>query len=297
MACDFSILLPPDTRRAVDAGCAALDEVDRLEQLLSVYRDDSELTILNRAQAALRQTTPELTALLRLACGLASATDGAFDAATAELVRIWGFFRGPRRVPSPSEIHAALALCGSRHLYFPVPGTVGYRCNVQFNLGAIGKGYAIDRAIHTMWNGFGIRRALLQAGQSSMFALGPDWQVDLGDPYDPTRTVARIRLRNQALGTSGAANQYLEVDGRRYGHILDPRTGHPSHKLAGATAIARRAAEADALSTAFFVQGTEWVRAFCERHRDIGAVLVPLQSDQTARGPIVLGAVDVEVKG
>ncbi len=297
------MLFPGRTGNAVDAGCAALDEVDRLEDLLSVYRADSELTRLNRSDLPERRTVREVYAILRLCAGLWAQTDGGFDAATATLVRIWGFFRGPRRVPSTEEIQRALSASGSRHVYFPQTElTVGFhRPDVEFNLGAIGKGYAIDGAIRLMWNGFGIRSCLMQAGQSSLFGLGTPpgeprgWGVDIGDPYGSGRAVARVWLRNRAMGTSGAANQYFEVDGRRYGHILDPRTGWPAEKLASATAIARRAAEADALSTAFYVNGTEWVRGFCAAHRDIGAVLVPLKSDKSACGPIVLGPAEVEV--
>lgn len=303
MACEFSTLFPGRTANAVDAGCAALDEVDRLEDLLSIHREDSEMSCLNRSRATEYTPGPELFRFIRLAAGLWAETDGAFDMAVAPLVRAWGFFRGPRRVPSDLEIEQALAGCGSRHLYFPqVECTLGFRRQgIEFNPGAIGKGYAIDRAIRLMWNHFGIRCALMQAGQSSLYGLGAPageprgWGVDIGDPYGSTRSVARVYLRNRGLGTSGAANQYFEVNGRRYGHILDPRTGRPAEQLASATAVARSSAEADALSTAFFVMGTEWVQQFCETHRDIGAVLVPLKSDKSARGPIVLGAAEVEV--
>ncbi|MGJ5816701.1 FAD:protein FMN transferase [Paludibaculum fermentans] len=303
MACEFSTLFPGHTRHAVDAGCAALDEVDRLEQLLSIYREDSELSRLNTSRSFERQTLPEVYQVIRLAAGLWAETEGGFDMAVAPLVRLWGFFQGPRRVPSHAEIDLALAESGSRHLYFPdSPHTIGYRRpGVEINPGAMGKGYAIDRAIRLMWNHFGIRCALMQAGQSSLYGLGAPsgeprgWGVDIGDPHGSSRAVARVYLRNRGLGTSGAANQYFEVDGRRYGHILDPRTGRPAEQLASATAIARSSAEADALSTAFYVMGTEWVRKFCETHREIGAVLVPLKSDKTAAGPIVLGAAEVEV--
>ncbi|MGC4053560.1 MAG: FAD:protein FMN transferase [Paludibaculum sp.] len=303
MACEFSTFFPGRTTNAVDAGCAALDEVDRLEDLLSIYRDDSEMSRLNRSGSAECGAVPEVYQLVRLAVGLWKATDGGFDIAVAPLVRIWGFFRGPRRVPSDGEIEQALAACGSRHLYFPKSsGLIGFRrLGVEFNPGAIGKGYAIDQAIRLMWNRFGIPSALMQAGQSSLFGLGTPageprgWGVDIGDPHGSHRAVARVYLRNRGMGTSGAANQYFEVNGRRYGHILDPRTGRPAEQLASATAIARSSAEADALSTAFFVMGTDWVRNFCETHPAVGAVLVPLKSDKAARGPIVLGAADVEV--
>lgn len=291
MACEFSILFPARTRNPVDAACAALDEVDRLENLLSVYRDDSELSRLNHGAAPERQTTVELAAILRLACRISTATGGGFDPATAALVRLWRL----HMVPPAEAVEAARAAGGSRHVCFRRPGLVSYRRRVEFDLGAFGKGYAIDQAIRLMWNGFQVRAALMQAGRSSLFGLGVPpgerrgWAVDIGDPEGGTRSVARVWLRNRAMGTSGAAHQFFVENGRRYGHILDPRTGWPAEGLLSATAVAPRAAEADALSTAFYVLGTEWVREFCEARRDVGAVLVE------RRGTVVLGAVDVEV--
>jgi thiamine biosynthesis lipoprotein len=105
-------------------------------------------------------------------------------------------------------------------------------------------------------------------------------------PWDAGRRLATLRLRDQALGTSAATFQYLEHDGRKLGHVLDPRTGWPGEAVAGASAVAPTAAEADALSTAFFVLGVDGARAYCERHPDVGAVLLPHGADR----PVVLGA-------
>jgi len=120
----------------------------------------------------------------------------------------------------------------------------------------------------------------MQGGQSSLKAVGapPDdprgWPVAIGDPHRPGRAVATVWLKNRALGASGAAKQYFIEGGRRYGHVLDPRTGWPADQLASASALASSAAEADALSTAFFVMGVEGTRQYCRRHPEAGAVLV-----------------------
>jgi thiamine biosynthesis lipoprotein len=305
MACEFSIMFPGGIRRGIDAGCAALDEIDRLETRLSVYRDDSDISHINRCAAGSPVLVDaEVYALLREAVRLSMATGGAFDAAAGALVKAWGFFRGPRRVPSEAELAVALQVTGSGRVIFnDCQRTVAFdRSGVEFNLGGIGKGFAIDRALDRMRTDFGIRCALLQGGQSSLRAIGAPprqprgWSIGIGGLLRNGSHFARVWLRDRALGTSGAANQFFMHRGRRYGHVLDPRTGRPARGLLSASAIAPTAAEADALSTAFFVLGVEATRRYCREHTDIGAVLVAAPKVAGAAPEVIVtGAADAEV--
>ena len=298
MNCDFSITFPDYVRGGADAGYAALDEVDRLEEKLSVYLEDSEVSRVNREAADAPVTVDaEVYSLLRAALRLSVATGGAFDAASGALVKAWGFYRGPKRVPTDDERHAALRMSGSKYVKLDDSRreVAFLRGGVEFNLGSIGKGYAIDRALALTR----ARSALMQGGQSSLRAVGTPagqprgWAVDIRHPLDSNRTVARVWLRNQALGTSAAANQFFLCDGKRYGHILDPRTGWPARSLLGASVIARTATDADALSTAFFVLGLEATRGFLRTRPEITAVLVV--PGKTGPETIVIGNADVEV--
>ncbi len=298
MACEFSVVFPAGVGAAVDAGCAALDEVERLERKLSVYLEDSAVSDLNRRFACEPVSADaELYRLLKRAAQLAEATGGAFDPAAGALVKAWGFFRGPRRVPPEGELAAALEASGCQHVAFhDGEGTIrSGRPGVEFNLGGIGKGHAIDRALDVLRGQYGIGCALMQGGQSSLKGIGAPpgqargWMAAIGDPRRSGRTLARVWLRDRALGTSGADHQFFVEAGRRYGHVLDPRTGRPASGLLSASAIAPAATEADALSTAFFVMGAEGARRFCERHPGIGAVLV------TPAQVLRIGAGDVEV--
>jgi thiamine biosynthesis lipoprotein len=302
MACDFSLIVPSGTRNAVAAGSGALDEVERLERLLSAYREESELCRMNReAHPGPVAVEPEVYRLLRVAAGISAATCGAFDPAAGALVKAWGFFRGPRRVPADSRIQAARAASGCGNVVFDhARRTVAFRRpGVEFNLGAIGKGYAVDRALDFARARFGVARGLMQGGGSSLRATGAPpaeprgWPVYLADPCRPGRTLARVWLRDRALGTSGADHQFFLHGGRRYGHVLDPRTGVPARTLLGASALAPTAMEADALSTAFFVMGVEGTRRFCTAHPGVAAVLVARHSG-CAR-VYVIGNPDVEV--
>ena len=296
MACEFSAIFPAGTRHGVDAGLAAMDEIDRLEQRLSVFIPDSELCGVNRGEAV--AAAEDLYDLLRFAVALSRATGGAFDASAGALLRAWGFQGGPRRVPPEAERLAALAASGSVHVLLDdYRRTVAFdRPGVAFNLGAIGKGYAIDRAVRILVREYGVCAALIGGGQSSLRAIGAPpreargWKVEIGEP-----AIARVHLRDRALGTSGAANQFFESGGRRWGHILDPRTGWPAARLVSASVLAKTAAEADALSTAFFVMGAEAARQFCLRHTGIGAVLVHSPGRQAAPRVELVNAPEVEV--
>lgn len=295
MACDFSLFLPAGQPRPVEAGCAALDEVERLEAKLTVYRSDSDISLINQhaSESAVR-VDHEVFALLETARRFSEATGGAFDAAAGTLTKVWGFFSGGRRVPGEQELKAALESSGIAQVELDAG-----RCSVRFlrpgieiNLGAIGKGYALDRALRLIRSEHGVRAALMQGGQSSLRALGapPDepegWKIAVGDPYNPKRPpIATVRLRNRAMGTSGTAFQYFVANGRRYGHVLDPRSGWPAEEVASATVLAPTAAEADALSTAFFVAGADFARRYCREHREISAILVT-RPEQAAAGPV-----------
>ena len=175
--------------------------------------------------------------------------------------------------------------------------TVRFRVQgIEINLGSVGKGYAIDRAIQRMRDESSIQCALMVGGQSSIYGAGSPsgdgrgWLVSVQDPFNSSQPVAMLRLKDQALGTSGTANQFFEEGGRRYGHLLDPRTGWPADQVASASAVAADAATADALATAFFVMGLDKTRAFCQNHPEIGALLVikPQSPDSKAAVPQVV---------
>jgi thiamine biosynthesis lipoprotein len=309
MACEFSISFPAGCHSRVDAGCAALDEVERLEAKLSVYRADSDLAVLNSSAAeAPARTDAEVYRLLQWAARLSEATAGAFDATAGALVKSWGFFQGPRRAPADEQRRRALAASGWRQVRFDhTERTIGFaRPGIEFNLGGIGKGFAIDRALELVRREFGVRCALMQGGQSSLKGIGAPageprgWPVAIGDPFadpaGPGRTLAIIRLRDRALGTSGSANQFFVQDGRRYGHILDPRTGWPARGVFSATAVAPTATEADALSTAFYVMGFEATWQYCREHPEVGALMVVPGPSEGSRPRVrVTGAVEAEV--
>lgn len=262
----------------------ALDEIGELEDLLSVYRSDSAVSRLNRqaAESPVR-VNYRLYDLLKQAAELTRQTEGAFDVTVGALVNAWGFLRGPKRVPSETEWREALARSGMRHVVFDDEAiSVHYTVpGLEINLGSIGKGYGIDQALKRMKTDFGTDCVLIQGGRSSVRAVGSPagdgrgWLLGIQDPLVPDRQLGAVYLKDRALATSSAVNQFFEAQGRRYGHLIDPRTGRPAEGLAGVTVLAPDAATADALSTALFVMGLDKAAAFCQNHPEIAALLVP----------------------
>ena len=291
MACRFEITLDSRDARVVPAAHAALDHVDAIEAQLTVYRETSELAHLNRhAATAPVPCDRSLFALLTRCAELSAATDGAFDITTTPLSRCWGFLRRAGRLPSADEIAAARAVVGMRHVSLaPDTASVAFaRPGVELNLNAVGKGYALDR-IAVMLRDAGVRHALLSAGHSSVLAIGGrdrGWPIDLVSLRRET-PLARVWLRDAALGTSGAGEQFVIVDGRRYGHVLDPRTGWPADRTLSATVVCACAADADALSTACLVAGPELADRFCRAHANVLALVTP---DDESATTFVIGS-------
>ncbi len=297
MACRFEVTLPGDSPH-VAAARRALDEADRLEAALTVFRDTSELTRVNRTAAdGPAPVDDELFALLSLCRQLSDETGGAFDITSTPLSRCWGFLQRAGRLPAHDDIDRARTLVGAARVSLdPAGPSVQFATRgMELNLGSIGKGYALDRMaarLHTDR----VRDALVSAAGSSVVALGaPDagWPIDVRSCRVACGRLARVLLDGSgtaahglALATSGAGEQFIEVDGVRYGHVLDPRTGWPASGVLSATVITRAAAVADALSTAFLVGGVDFAQQYCAAHHDTLALLV---SDDGSKRPVVIG--------
>lgn len=274
----------------------ALDQVERLEERLSHYLPDSEICDLNRRGA--REPVllePGLLNLLQRGKSFSETSGGAFDLTAGSLVKVWGFFRGQGRMPEPGAVREALERTGSRWLELdPEERTARFlREGVEVHLGAIGKGYAVDHAVETL-RLLGVHAGLVHGGTSTVYGLGAPpgqdaWAVGLRDPRDPARRIGVVRLRDRALSISGDYEQFFEHAGRRYGHILDPRTGWPAAGTWSAAVLADSATDTDALSTAAFVWGETGTRTLCNRYPGIGAVLVPAPGPGSEPEIVVLG--------
>ena len=291
MATRFEVTLPPSGEKGVADATEALDEIDRIEEQLTAFRETSELSFINR-HAADQPVSVEAAFfdLLRLCKDLSSDTEGAFDITSGPLTKCWGFFRREARFPLPDEIEAARSKVGCVNLALdPQARTVKFaRKGLELNLGSVGKGYALDRVAKLMRGS--AKSALLNAGASSMLAIGAGdrgdgWLIGLRDPQSKVRRAGVLTLKDAALSTSGSEEQFFERGGTRFGHIIDPRTGWPASLVASVSVIADSGAVSDALATAFFVGGRQLAESYCSRHRRIMAIMFENQS----KVPFVIG--------
>jgi thiamine biosynthesis lipoprotein len=292
MACRFEVTLPIWEQAGVEVAQQALDEIDKLEDQLTIFRDSSEISYINRnaADQSIR-IEQNLFSFLQACQQLYEETDGAFDITSAPLSRCWGFVRREGGIPETDELENALAKVGgakvsldsqSQSIRFAHTG-------VEINLGSIGKGYSLDRTAKTIRRR--IRTALLSAGSSSILAIGSGdrghngWKVGLRHPRDKEKRLGVLRLRDCAMATSGSDEQFFEHSGVRYGHIIDPRSGWPASQVSGVTVVAQSAAVADALATAFYVGGPELAERYCSSHADVLVVMLTSDSNQ----PVIFG--------
>ena len=291
MACRFEVVLPGERAEATPVAREALDYADRLEGVMTIFREGSDLSHVNReAHVAPVPVDHELFRVLELAAAIHHRTDGAFDITSAPLSRCWGFLRRDGRIPSSEQIASALAHVGMCHVRLDSDScTVGFdREGVALNLGAIGKGFALDRMAQFI-RARGVHQALLSAGASSILGFGggdEPWPVDLTSAVTGQR-LARLHLDSGAVGTSGAGEQFFEADGVRYGHVIDPRSGWPAAGVLSASVITSDAASADALSTAFLIGGPAMAERYCARHPGVLALITP---DDGSHRPLQFGS-------
>jgi len=257
-------------------------EAERLEALFSRYQPESELNRINRS-AGLGEVkaSPEMVEVLILAGEASELSGGAFDATVAPLMEIWGFF--PQRegaVPGPEEIEATRRRVDWRAVEVGRDkGVVNLtRPGVEIDLGGIAKGYIVDRLIDFL-KGRGVTDALVNAG-GDIYCLGQrpgggPWRIGVEDPDRPGQAVKTLELSDIAVATSGDYQNYFIHDLRRYGHIMDPRTGRPAESpVEAVTVIAPNCALADALATAVFVLGEEEGLKMIEGRKGVEILLI-----------------------
>lgn len=253
-----------DSLRAV--GLEALEEIRRLDTQLSAYNEASDIWELNAlAASGPVRVEPRLFRLLARALELSERTGGAFDITVGPLLHAWGFQGGSGHPADPEELAAARQCTGYANVVLDQEASsVRFaRAGVRIDLGAIGKGYALERAAEIVQEACP-QGVLLDGGGSSILALGaaPDgapWRVGIADPRTPGDLLASVELRDESLSVSAAHGKGFWQDGRLLGHVLDPRTGVPTRGADLAAVVCTSPTDGDALSTALMVRGSAWL--------------------------------------
>lgn len=257
-------------------------EFDRLDAILSIWQPGSEVTQLNAA-AGLHPVAagPEMRAVLTAARTVSEWTDGRFDVTFGVLSGLWKFDHDQdNRLPDMDQVRRLLPLIDYRSLIIDEGAGTAFltRRGMRAHLGGIGKGYAIDRAAALM-RARGFADFMIQAGGDIYVAgrrQGQPWRVGVQDPRGSAdRVIAALDLSDAAISTSGDYERFFMKDGRRYHHIIDPRTGEPSQAgCRSVTIVAGSATVADGLSTGVFLLGPERGLALAERLPGVEAIIV-----------------------
>ena len=240
----------------------AFMEMQRIEAVMSVSKPESEVALLNR-EAAERpvKVSGEVLGILARSIDYCHRSDGLFDITVGPLSELWGFSGDePVTVPDSSAVQELQSLTGCDRVHIDwADSTVSFSdAGVEVDLGGIAKGYAVDRAAAVL-RSRGIDDFIVNAG-GDLYASGEKepgvpWRIGIKHPRNADSIVARLDARNEAVVTSGDYERFVIVDGRRYHHILDPRTGFSADGSRSVTVIAKSAEEADALATMIFVRG------------------------------------------
>ena len=281
MACLYTIeMYGPDADALPKIANEALDEVDRIDRLMSNYKPDSALSRIN-AEAARHpvRVDRELFEFLVMATAYNRDSDGAFDITVGPLMKAWGFFLAEGRMPSTSELAAARRHVGSNHVTLNrEQGTIAFDTEgVELDLGGIAKGYAVDRVVNVLKATEDCRGAssvpvAARSTGSVRRPRAPDGTCQIQDPLQAGKAATSVQLKDRALSVAGTSEKFFEAGGVRYSHIMDPRTGRPVQGVLSVAVLTSSGAAGDALDDALFVLGVERSRAYLKRSRNTEAL-------------------------
>jgi len=236
-----------DGKKAETSIEKAFGEIRRIDNLFSTFNEDSPIWKLNRSQDTLINVDPEIFNLMVLSDSVYNLTDGFFDVSLNKLLTTWGFDGDNPSLPADDKLRSALLNSGWNNI------ELFRSANTELNFGAIAKGYAVDRAIDILIK-FGINSALVNAG-GEIKTIGNDWVIGIQHPRNQNQVIEKVNLGGMSVATSGDYEKYFELNGKRYHHILNPKTGYPADSLISVTVLNKSCTIADALATAVFVLG------------------------------------------
>jgi FAD:protein FMN transferase len=282
----------PDEQAAKHAFRAGFDRIRTLDAILSDYKPDSELSRITKT--AVRRAVPvsdDLFTVLRASQDLAAATGGAFDITQGPVIRLWRDARKTGRVPDPAALKDAASRSGFRKLHldaahrtamFDTPG-------MALDVGAIGKGYAASEALEALGR-VGVRSALVAVSGDLAFSGAPPgqrgWRINVHANEPALAGIpAVLELTDAAVSTAGSSEQHVDIDGRRYSHIIDPTSGMALVDDVTVTVIARHGLEADGLDTAASVLGADRGLALIESRPGVAALIIRRTGTETKATP------------
>jgi thiamine biosynthesis lipoprotein len=249
----------------------AFEEVHRLDRMLSNYIPGSELSGVNdHAADAPVHVSQEFFDLLSECVRYSSESEGTFDITVGPLMKVWGFYEDAGHLAQPAEIRAALNESGYQNLELNAANlTVRFRKRgMTLDPGGVGKGYAVDRTVAILRKR-GICSGLVSAGGSSIYGIGAPpadlrgWRIRIRDPRNGKRTVSQVYLKDTSISTSGNSEKFFWARGKRYSHIMDPRTGYPAEGMLSVSVVAPNTLDSEIWAKPYYILGRAWT----EQHK------------------------------
>lgn len=269
-----------DTLTASNYINLAVNEISRIEKLISSWDENSQTSeIIRNAGVKPVKVDKELFDLIERSIIISKLTDGAFDISYASMDKIWKFDGSMTEMPSEKSIKESVAKVGFQNIelnkdehtvFLKLPG-------MKIGFGAIGKGYAADKAKELLISKGVVAGIINASGDMNTWGKQPNgenWMIAITNPLNKNKSFALLPLKNGAVVTSGNYEKYVAFNGERYSHIIDPRTGYPASEIISATVFAPKAELADALATSIFVMGTEVGLNRINQLKDIECILI-----------------------
>jgi len=264
----------------------AFNELRTVDILMSTFNEKSEISRVNRyAGFESLEVDPRVCEVVEAAKTMGEKSNGIFDLTILPLLKSYGFRDNHPRIPDPEIMEKVLSLVDYRQVFVDIENhLIGLQSSgAEIDLGGIAKGYAVDRAANIL-RSYGIQKAIINAG-GDIFTLGTPrdnngWLIGVQHPLYPEKVAATVRLKNQAIATSGNYENYITVESKQCGHLLDPITGHPTNPVLSATIVAPSAMEADALSTTAFLMGEENGSRFIQHNINAEGVFITKKSNR-----------------
>ena len=279
MGTEIAILImdeaEPAARRAIQAG---FEEIRRIDGLMTDWRASPFEEINQKAGIAPVEVSDEILFMVQEAAKISKLTDGSFDISYAGAGKLWDFKKSPPALPSDQEIRESLKRVGyskvqidadKKTVFLPLKG-------MRIGLGGIAKGYAVDRAVQAIKD-LGMKDFAVNAGGDLTVRgrkEGRLWWVGVRHPRSKTENIALLPISNGTVVSSGDSERFFVVNGVRYCHVLNPRTGYPANECQGVTLIAKVAYLADAFATAVFVMGPSKGMQFIESQGHLEGMIV-----------------------
>jgi len=267
-----------DRKKAETSIEKAFNEIKRIDELFSTYNEDSPIWKLNHNKDTLITVDPEIFSLMALCDSIYNLSYGSFDVSLNKLITTWGFDSDDPFMPDDDKLSSALLNSGWNNINLLEENSFKRSTGTELNFGAIAKGYAVDKAVNVLIK-LGINSALVNAG-GEIKTIGDDWVIGIQHPENQNLIIEKVNPGEMSIATSGEYEKYFELNGKRYHHILNPKTGYPADSLISVTVLNKSCTIADALATAVFVLGQSKGLRLIERLPETEVMIIDNQMNK-----------------